>query len=802
MADFDKKVALIEIDIDQNAAKKSVEDLTDSILSQKDAIKGNTDEIKKLNKGTEEEQKQAKELEKQNFKLRDELKDLNAQRSQAVKATKLQSNSLDALRKKVVSQKKELNGLNTATEQGRKRFDELSASLKENNERIKELDQGAGDFKTSVGDYPDLLGDVQGGFKGLITTAKAFIATPIGLVVGALAAAFGLVQNALNRSEKTTNKLRRAFAPLEGVINLVLKGLEPLGEFLIDGIVKGFELASKAASFFTDALADGLDFLGFDDAANSVREFKQEVEEAGGAAIKLADAEAKLREELRKQERIQLEFQRRAEKLRQIRDDESKSIEERIEANRQLGQVLQEQSTRELEIANLALSVIDQRIKMEGETTELLDERAEALTKVAEINERITGQESEQLVNLNSLRKEQNDLAQEQLELKRQEEEERLKIEKEAAEKREENLIVLNDRLRELEDFRRNQSFEAQLKGLEDDKKIFDLKSQQEEENFKSELEALKEQEDRLEENTELTAEERAIQKADLDLAKEEAEAEHNQRLLDIEKEFDDKRLEQEKEFQKENIDVTKTGQKAVSGVLESVNNSVSNFYDKRIKSIEDQLKKGQINEEEAAKQIQKLERDKAFDQWRVDKKKFQLQKIQDLAGVGIDIARAVTKSTAATPLTFGQPFGGAAIALGAIQTAAILSRKAPPPPSFAEGGTVINGPSHAQGGQDIYVGGRRVGNMQGGEGLFVTKREATANALSFMNEQAGGRSFFGTSSRYLQEGGRVDTSQQQGISKQEIIDIMQSLPPLEVQATSVMGAVDAEQKANDLGVV
>ena len=91
MADFEKKVSIIEIEVDNEAANAKVNDLTSSIISQKNAIKDNSDEIKSLNKVNKdlekqaakgnitqkeaneqikENTKQASQLEKQNIKIK------------------------------------------------------------------------------------------------------------------------------------------------------------------------------------------------------------------------------------------------------------------------------------------------------------------------------------------------------------------------------------------------------------------------------------------------------------------------------------------------------------------------------------------------------------------------------------------------------------------------------------------------------------------------------------------------------------------------------------------------------------
>jgi hypothetical protein len=104
--------------------------------------------------------------------------------------------------------------------------------------------------------------------------------------------------------------------------------------------------------------------------------------------------------------KIQKQAQFDAEKLRQIRDDESLSMEKRFEANEKLGKLLKKQSNDELSIAQKELDLVNKKIQLEGETTELLDKRAEAELQIIDIKERISGQESEQLVNINSLNRE------------------------------------------------------------------------------------------------------------------------------------------------------------------------------------------------------------------------------------------------------------------------------------------------------------------------------------------------------------------------------------------------------------
>jgi len=237
----------------------------------------------------------------------------------------------------------------------------------------------------------------------------AIIATGVGALVILLVS----VATALSQNEAASNKFSKALAGFKGILNAVFAVLKPLGEFLIDKIVAAFEFAGEAAEKALGLISKGLSLIGFDKAAKSVDNFTKSVKGSIQATQQLSAEEGKYAAAQRQSQKIQLDYQRQAEKLRQLRDDESKSIGERIKANEQLGATLKRQSAEELKIANQAVAISNLRIKLTGQSTANLDELAEAQTRVSDIQERISGQESEQLQNLNSLRKESADKAKE-----------------------------------------------------------------------------------------------------------------------------------------------------------------------------------------------------------------------------------------------------------------------------------------------------------------------------------------------------------------------------------------------------
>jgi hypothetical protein len=82
--------------------------------------------------------------------------------------------------------------------------------------------------------------------------------------------------------------------------------------------------------------------------------------------------------------------------------------------------------------------------------------------------------------------------------------------------------------------------------------------------------------------------------------------------------------------------------------------------------------------------------------------------------------------------------------------------------PKKAEGGEIsIDGKSHAQGGEVVTVGGRAVAEVEGGEGLYVMKKNAYQKIKQFsaINEAFGGKSWLNGSSKFLADGGAINTT-------------------------------------------
>ena len=318
---------------------------------------------------------------------------------------------------------------------------ELSKGIDKAAESTKKLDKATD--KASSG-----FGGLGKAVKGVGTALKA---AGIGLIVGLLAKlgeVFSKNQKILDFFNIAMESLSLAFNDLFkfidnniGTITGHLKAIftDPLGEL--------YKLGQGIQTFFIDNLGGVIDFLGslgklmatnpitnpklfaknlaevsvnaekakkdikgaFDEITGSVTEYTKGIIDNAKATVTLrkeSDLAA-----VKVQGLIE-EYDRQAEKLRQVRDDESKTFEERIAANDKLGEVLKEQQEEMLKLVDIQIAAAKQDVEKNNNIENQI-KLQEALNEKKAVQAQITGFESEQLVNNIALQKEQQAVAEE-----------------------------------------------------------------------------------------------------------------------------------------------------------------------------------------------------------------------------------------------------------------------------------------------------------------------------------------------------------------------------------------------------
>ena len=164
-------------------------------------------------------------------------------------------------------------------------------------------------------------------------------------------------------------------------------------------IVEVAEATSQAGSVVVNNFAEAI---------TEVSEIgKVVVKEFGEVSISTATEAAKANVELQKSAELAAErqglffekFDRQAEKLRQIRDDETKSIEERKQANDELLIKLDSAESEMLSQAQMQLALADANLKKDKDNIQFQTARIKALRELAGVEAQIEGVRSEQKSN-------------------------------------------------------------------------------------------------------------------------------------------------------------------------------------------------------------------------------------------------------------------------------------------------------------------------------------------------------------------------------------------------------------------
>ena len=267
--------------------------------------------------------------------------------------------------------------LNTTDDDYEKRLEKINAKMQENNNWLKENGSAHTKLVTTMSDYKQQVADsfnqlnifngglsglvsraqeaggvgpmVKGAFEGMATgiggmtkSALSFIATPFGIVLAAIALVIALVQNSMDRCTQSAAKITKIFSAFSVITDKLMGLLEPLGDFLIDGIAAGFELAGKAAEAAMGWIADGLALLGFDEAAQDVRNFTEDVKNTVAETENLKKAKEDLTAQMALQELANEKAKQQADELNKKVQDQSLTEKQRYDALQKLAEVEKE----------------------------------------------------------------------------------------------------------------------------------------------------------------------------------------------------------------------------------------------------------------------------------------------------------------------------------------------------------------------------------------------------------------------------------------------------------------------------
>ena len=200
----------------------------------------------------------------------------------------------------------------------------------------------------------------------------------------------------------------------DGIIKRLEQGLEALGLFgkaAIKFFARDFAGAAMTAKEASKELFDVVtgEDGGFEKITESVKTAVNGITEYAKSTVKAARDTVDLNKQAELANVINQglieKYDRQAEQQRQLRDDETKTIEERIAANNRLGEILDEQSEKMLENVDITIKAAQAEYD-KNQNQENAIALQEALNERAAVLAQIEGFRSEQLINKISLEKE------------------------------------------------------------------------------------------------------------------------------------------------------------------------------------------------------------------------------------------------------------------------------------------------------------------------------------------------------------------------------------------------------------
>jgi hypothetical protein len=338
--------------------------------------------------------------------------------------------------------------------------DKAISEVEDLKKEIKKLQSQVSDGNK---DTADSIKNIEGSSKSAVKGIKAIGASIKAIGIGLLIAAFAKLKEVFEENQKVADFFNVTFEALslafndffnfldrnvgtvvdyfKAIFNDPLQAVKDLGNAIKDNIIERFNSALEVAGYLGSALKKLFtgDFAGaLDDAKSAGQEFVDVLTGVDDSANKIADAvssavdatskyvgetvkAAKATVELNKQAEIAAvlqqglveSFDRQAEKLRQVRDEERNTIADRIAANEQLKAVLDEQEAAMLKQVDTIIAAAQAQYNKNANQENYIA-LLEATQEREAVLAQIEGFRSEQLSNDLALNRESLELTQSQ----------------------------------------------------------------------------------------------------------------------------------------------------------------------------------------------------------------------------------------------------------------------------------------------------------------------------------------------------------------------------------------------------
>jgi hypothetical protein len=246
------------------------------------------------------------------------------------------------------------------------------------------------------------VSDATGGFDALKAVVGGVVTIALNnllLVIQGLQMGFTALKIAYEKVFGSEEGVKQAQADMEVLKDKAAETVERIaeaGKTIATNVVEAAGEVGQLVAGVVESTAEAINEIDIEAVASSA---KRVVENRKNYALMEAQSR-----------RLIEQFDLEAEQQRQIRDDVSLSIADRIKANEKLGEVLKTQAEEEKEAINTRIAALQEQVKLEGESHELSVQLYDLNTELLAIDAKVAGFKSEQLTNEVALKQELKDL--------------------------------------------------------------------------------------------------------------------------------------------------------------------------------------------------------------------------------------------------------------------------------------------------------------------------------------------------------------------------------------------------------
>lgn len=293
--------------------------------------------------------------------------------------------SIDSIRKSTRALTQERNALNLATEEGRKRAETLNRQIDENNKKIKENSSALEKQRQNVGNYTDSIKDaadqlnIAGVNVGALTEKISAGISPMAAAAGGVSALVGLYVSSAAGARDLDSAQTQLSTSFKVLTNDLAK--------LVGADGKGGGLLSSLAFELNRSLF-GIESAVLGSISADAQQALKEIELAQLDAQQFAKDQLAL-----------------AEEQRRIRDDDTKSNQERLQAAESIGQFIIARETELVSVQERRLEKLRVLLATDKDNLEIQKEIKQTEFEIADIREDSAGKLTEALNGIKTVQK-------------------------------------------------------------------------------------------------------------------------------------------------------------------------------------------------------------------------------------------------------------------------------------------------------------------------------------------------------------------------------------------------------------